>query len=499
MHADVVIVGAGLAGLSTALALDGRSVLLVNDTAPASEVASAWAQGGVAAALAPDDTPALHEADTLAASAGLADPATVHALAEEAPDVVALLARLGVPFDRDGDGALSLGLEAAHSRRRIAHASDRTGAAIVRALLGVVATRPEIRLVTGWRALDLIVRDDGRVGGVVFADATGHTEAVTAGAVVLASGGYGGLYARTTTPRATLGAGIVMAARAGATLVDLEFVQFHPTALRVDADPLPLVSEAVRGEGAQLIDAHANRFVDELAPRDVVARAIAAVEAAGGVVALDARTALGTSFAQHFPGIAADCAAHGIDPATMPIPVTPAAHYTIGGIATDARGRSSVPGLWACGEVAATGLHGANRLASNSLMEAAVFGARVARDIAGSRALRALGTIAEPLDVVFSADLATELAPLRGAMSAYAGVVRDAAGLNALVAICDGLERAAEDPRVRDAVALARFVAHAALARRESRGAHVRRDFPATDPRFAARAFVGAAELAHIS
>jgi len=499
MHADVVIVGAGLAGLSTALALDGRSVLLVNDTAPASDVASAWAQGGVAAALAPDDTPALHEADTLAAAAGLADPATVHALAEEAPDVVALLARLGVPFDRDGDGALALGLEAAHSRRRIAHAADRTGAAIVRALLAVVARRPEVRLVTGWRALDLIVRDDGRARGVVFADAQGRTHAVTAGAVVLASGGYGGIYARTTTPRATLGAGIVMAARAGATLADLEFVQFHPTALRVDADPLPLVSEAVRGEGARLIDADGNRFVDELAPRDVVARAIAAVEAAGGSVALDARAALGSSFARRFPGIAASCAAHGIDPATMPIPVTPAAHYTIGGIATDARGRSSVPGLWACGEVAATGLHGANRLASNSLMEAAVFGARVARDISGTRARRALHSVAVVPDVAFSENLAADLAPLRVAMSAYAGVVRDAAGLNDLLAVCEGLEPVVRDQRARDAVALARFVAHAALVRRESRGAHARRDFPTADARFAARTFVRAAELARIS
>ena len=499
MHVDVVIVGAGLAGLSTALALDGRSVLLVNDTAPASEVASAWAQGGVAAALAPDDTPALHEADTLAAAGGIADPATVHALAAEAPDVVALLARLGVPFDRDGDGALALGLEAAHSRRRIAHASDRTGAAIVRALLAVVATRPEIRLVTGWRALDLVVRDDGRAGGVVFADAHGRTQAVTASAIVLASGGYGGLYARTTTPRATLGAGIVMAARAGATLADLEFVQFHPTALRIDADPLPLISEAVRGEGATLIDEAGNRFVDELAARDIVARAIAAIEGFGGAVSLDARAALGTGFAQHFPGIAADCARSGIDPATMPIPVTPAAHYTIGGVATDARGRTTVAGLWACGEVAATGLHGANRLASNSLMEAAVFGARVARDIAGTRPVRGLSRVVAVPDVAFCADIAPALAPLRSAMSAGAGVVRDAAGLHRLLASCDRFDATARDPRVRDAIALARFVARAALARRESRGAHFRRDFPASEARFAARTFVGAAELARSS
>lgn len=500
MHANVVIVGAGLAGLSTALELDGRSILLVNDTAPASEVASAWAQGGVAAAISPDDAPALHEADTLAAGGGIADPATVHALAEEAPHAVALLERFGVPFDRGADGSLSLGLEGAHSRRRIVHASDRTGAAIVRALLAGVAARPNIRLVTGWRALDLIVRDDGRVCGVVFADAAGRTQAVTAGAVVLASGGFGGLYARATTPRAALGAGIAMAARAGATLADLEFVQFHPTALNVCTDPLPLVSEAVRGEGARLVDADGNRFVEELAPRDVVARAIATIEAAGGAVALDAR-AIGERFTTRFPGIFGTCAAYGVDPRSMLIPVTPAAHYTIGGIATGERGRTSVAGLWACGEVAATGLHGANRLASNSLMEAAVFGTRVARDIAGTPA-DAAGSPAgfRPVPgIAFASDLARELAPLRAALSAHAGVVRDAQGLAHLLATCERLDAETFDPRVHDAIAVARLVAQAALARRESRGAHFRRDYPASDARFAARTFVASPPLAGIS
>jgi L-aspartate oxidase len=239
--------------------------------------------------------------------------------------------------------------------------------------------------------------------------------------------------------------------------------------------------------------------VDELAARDIVARAIAAIEGFGGAVSLDARAALGTGFAQHFPGIAADCARSGIDPATMPIPVTPAAHYTIGGVATDARGRTTVAGLWACGEVAATGLHGANRLASNSLMEAAVFGARVARDIAGTRPVRGLSRVVAVPDVAFCADIAPALAPLRSAMSAGAGVVRDAAGLHRLLASCDRFDATARDPRVRDAIALARFVARAALARRESRGAHFRRDFPASEARFAARTFVGAAELARSS
>jgi len=499
MRVDVAIVGAGLAGLSTALALDGRSVLLINDTAPESEVASAWAQGGVAAALAADDAPALHEADTLAAAAGIADGATVHALVEEAPGAIALLEAFGVAFDRDGDGCFALGLEAAHSRRRIAHAADRTGAAIVRALLDAASKRENIGLLTGRRVLDLIRRDDGHVCGLTLADSTGRVQTVSAPAVVLASGGFGGLYARTTTPGATLGAGIAMAGRAGATLADLEFVQFHPTALDIEADPLPLVSEAVRGEGALLIDSHGKRFVDELAPRDIVARALAAREAQGERTRLDARH-LGARFATRFPAIFADCLRHGVDPRSVPIPVRPAAHFTIGGIATNDRGRTSVAGLWACGEVAATGLHGANRLASNSLIEAAVFGTRTARDITGTALSgRALAGLHSLPSVDFNGDLAYELAPLRAAMSAYAGVVRDAAGLSTLLAFCEPFERSARDPRLRDAVLVARLVAQAALTRRESRGAHFRRDYPDRDVRFGARAFVESPAMARIS
>jgi L-aspartate oxidase len=490
MRADVLIIGSGLAGLACALALDvRRTAILVNDTQPASDVASAWAQGGVAAALAADDAPALHAADTLAAAGGIADRATVDALAADAPQAIALLESFGVPFDRDADGELALGLEAAHSRRRIAHAADHTGASIVAALLAAVARRPNVTLVTGLRAFDLISRDDGSVGGARFVNADGGVIECGAAATVVASGGYGGLFARTTTPAATLGAGIAMAARAGATLADLEFVQFHPTALAGGGDPLPLVSEAVRGEGAVLIDEHGQRFVDELLPRDVVARAIFAVEERGGSAALDAR-ALGARFARRFPTIDARARALGIDAATMPLPVTPAAHYTIGGIATGATGRTDVAGLWACGEVAATGLHGANRLASNSLMEALVFGTRVAGDI-GATALprRSIGSVRPPQTIVLADDLAAVLRPLREAMSAFVGVVRDARGLNRALAACDALAASTADPRALDAADVARRVIEAALARRESRGAHYRRDFPATDPRQAVRSF----------
>jgi L-aspartate oxidase len=497
MRADIVIVGAGAAGLACALGIEHRSVLIVNDTAPASEVASAWAQGGLAAAVAPDDAPAFHAADTLAAAAGIADATTVRELALAAPGALAMLERYGVLFDRDDEGALDLGLEAAHSHRRIAHAADHTGATIVRALLGALAQRANVRLVTGLHALDLLRRDDGAVCGVRFADAQGRVVDAAAGAVVLASGGFGGLFAKTTTPLATLGAGIAIAARAGATLADLEFVQFHPTALVCGTDPMPLISEAVRGEGATLIDERGERFVDELAARDVVARAIAEVEARGGNVRLDARSALGA----RFPTIFARARAAGIDPGVTPLPVTAAAHYTIGGIATDARGRTDVAGLWACGEVSATGLHGANRLASNSLMEALVFGTRVARELDAVAFPRAgIGAIETPSPVFFEDDLGRVLRPLRDAMSTGLGVVRDAPGMHAVFATAQSVERSSPDPRVADAVAVARAVTHAALARCESRGAHARRDFPESDPRQAARSFMPAdAALARIS
>ena len=497
MQTDVLIIGAGLAGLACALGCGG-SVVIVNDTDPARDVASAWAQGGLAAALGRDDAPALHASDTLAAAAGIADPRIVNDLTADAPAAIALLERFGVPFDRREDGSFALGLEAAHSRRRIVHAADHTGATIVRSLLDVVATRANITLALGLRSTDLAIADDGRVVGASFLDAAGRRVEIGARAVVLASGGYGALYARSTTPPATLGAGIAMARRAGATLSDLEFVQFHPTALASGADPMPLVSEAVRGEGALLVDEDGKRFVDELAARDIVSRAIFALEETGGHAFLDARIALGNSFEKHFPTIFARCAAVGIDPARQPIPVTPAAHYTIGGVVTDARARTDVPGLWACGEVAATGLHGANRLASNSLMEALIFGTRAARDVGGAPLGRRRAPVGRsstsPSPLV--ADLAAALLPLRRAMSAHVGVVRDENGLNRALDICDELAQSEEaaDPRVRDAVDVSRAVAAAALLRRESRGTHFRRDFAGTDAVGVGRSFVSEAD-----
>jgi L-aspartate oxidase len=496
MHADVLIIGAGLAGLACALECRG-SVVLVNDTRPALDVASAWAQGGLAAALGADDTPAMHAFDTLAAAAGIADTTVVQELTADAPSAIALLERLGVPFDRREDGSLALGLEAAHSRRRIVHAADHTGTTIVRSLLDVVGRRANITLTTGLRSIDLLQEDDGRVAGATFVDAAGSCVRITARAVVLASGGYGGIYANTTTPAATTGAGMILARRAGATLADLEFVQFHPTALASGADPLPLVSEAVRGEGAILVDGQGARFVDELAARDIVSRAIFALEERGGRAYLDARRAIGTAFATRFPTIHARCAAVGIDPAEHPIPVTAAAHYTIGGVVTDTFGRTDVRGLWACGEVAATGLHGANRLASNSLMEALIFGTRAARDIMGilAPARRRVAALARPLPAIeLVADLAGALRPLRRTMSSLVGVVRDERGLNAAIDTCDRLAAMADsaDPRVRDAVDVGRAVASAALLRRESRGTHFRRDFAHSDPRLSNRSFVTA-------
>ena len=493
MKTDILVIGAGLAGLACALETTAQ-VIVVNDTLPARDAASAWAQGGLAAALGPDDAPALHASDTLAAAAGIADARIVHELVAEAPAAIALLERLGVPFDRCEDGSLALGLEAAHSRRRIVHAADHTGSTIVRRLFDVVAGRPTIRLVTGLRAVDLLLLDDGRVGGASFIDAAGHRTSITASAVVLACGGYGGLFAKTTTPPATLGAGIALARRAGAALADLEFVQFHPTALAGDADPMALISEAVRGEGATLVDDGGARFVDELAARDVVSRAIFALEQRGGHAFLDARATLGTTFAERFPTIAARCLAAGIDPLSGRIPVTPAAHYTIGGVATDSRGRTDVAGLWACGEVAATGLHGANRLASNSLMEALIFGARAARDIHGTLPVRRRflrRPLHEPsIDVV--PDLRAALLPLRRVMSELVGVVRDEAGLNAALDRCTEFAAldVASDPRVRAAVEVAQAVAYAALARRESRGSHYRADWTQSDARLGQRSFV---------
>jgi L-aspartate oxidase len=476
-----VIIGGGLAGLMTALRLAPQPVILLAKTPIAQGAASAWAQGGVAAAVGEDDDPVLHAADTLAAGDGLSDPVVAARIAAAAPDAIARLERFGVAFDRDAQGRFALGLEAAHGRRRIVHVTgDGTGAAIMRALVAAVAATPSITVIEGLEARRLLVDDRG-VAGVLAAGPWSACLLATR-CVVLATGGLGGLYAQTTNPLGAIGQGIALAARAGAVLADMEFVQFHPTALAVGLDPMPLVSEAVRGEGAVLVDETGSRFMAglgraELEPRDVVSRAVAAHIVAGHHTFLDARKALGADFTRHFPGITARCRAAGIDPAIQPIPVRPAAHYHMGGIAVDSAGRSTVDGLWACGEVAASGLHGANRLASNSLLEAVVMAGFVADSIAGTKA----GPLPTPRPVALPA--APDAGPLRALASETLSVVRERTGLEAAVAHLQPL--AFRGGAAADAALVALLVATAALAREESRGGHWRADFPHPSPAWA--------------
>src|SRR5580704_3259153 len=389
---DVVIVGGGLAGLFCALKLAPRPVTLISAAPLGEGASSAWAQGGIAAAVADGDSAEAHAADTVAVGGGIVDEEIALGLAREAGARIHDLLHYGVPFDRDLEGKLAVGREAAHSARRIVHVrGDMAGKAIMSALIEAVRATPSIRVIEGFAA-EALLTDDGAVTGLQIrkvGDATAKSLAIASRAVVLATGGIGHLYAVTTNPAEASGLGLAIAARAGAVIADPEFVQFHPTAIMVGRDPAPLATEALRGEGATLINDSGQRFMlarhplAELAPRDIVARGVFAEIAAGRGAFLDARQALGTRFAEKFPTVHASCLAAGIDPATQPIPVAPAAHYHMGGIAADAHGRTSLGRLWAGGEVSSTGAHGANRLASNSLLEAVVYAGRIAQDIAG--------------------------------------------------------------------------------------------------------------------
>ncbi|HEV7368186.1 L-aspartate oxidase [Arenibaculum sp.] len=503
-EAGAIVLGSGLAGLTAALALASvptpAPVLVLTKTAGLAGGSSLWAQGGVAAALGPGDGPADHAADTVAAGAGLVDAAAAGLLAEEGAARVRDLLASGAPFDRAADGAPLLGREAAHGRARIVHAGgDATGRLLVGDLVRRLASAPSVRVGTEAFAADLVVRD-GRVCGVLAFHRRGGWIFHRCGRVVLATGGIGAAWLRTTNPPEATGDGLAMAARAGAVLADPEFVQFHPTALAAGGTSarMPLLTEALRGAGAVLVDGAGRRFMPdehpdaELAPRDVVARAVWRRVAAGEPVLLDMRAVL-AGRPDGFPTVRAVCAEAGFDPAREPVPVAPAAHYHMGGVATDDLGRSSVAGLWACGEVASTGVHGANRLASNSLLEALVFGARVAADVAG-RALPAPPPVAVPAvpavpDEALSADLA---AGLRTTLYEGAGLVRDADGLGcaldriardeaALAAApggASGYEAVRRWGEARNLLLVGRLVARAALDRQESRGAHFRRDFP---------------------
>lgn len=490
--ARVVVVGSGIAGLVAAIrAARSHDVVLVTK-AELAESNTRYAQGGIAAALFADDSVEAHIADTLRAGAGLGVPEAVEALCSDAPERIRELIALGVEFDRAGDG-LARGLEAAHSSARVLHAGgDATGAEIERALVAAVRSSA-VSIVERAFLLDIVVRD-GAAAGVLVRTEQDAVREISADAVILATGGFGQLYQHTTNPAVATGDGVAAAWRAGAAVADLEFVQFHPTALAIPGSFL--VSEAVRGEGAVLRNARGERFmVDvhpdaELAPRDVVARGIAIEMAAQGgtPVVLDA-TALGAEFlARRFPTIEAACRAAGMDWSREPVPVTPAAHYAMGGVATDTAGRTTVPGLFAIGEVACTGAHGANRLASNSLLEGLVFAHRAVAAIgqAGDGA-PSWSTGASAVTVETTSDIAEHAEPtlhfarerLRRLMWETAGVHRDRAGLTSAAAeLAATIEPAPGEDR--DLLQVARLVVAAALAREESRGAHFRSDFPLT-------------------
>ncbi|TPK95310.1 MULTISPECIES: L-aspartate oxidase [unclassified Mesorhizobium] len=476
-HGRPIIIGGGIAGLMTALHLAPEPVVLISKALLGDEASSTLAQGGLAASLGSDDCPDLHLADTLGAGDGLCDETAARRVVEAAPRAIEHLARLGVAFDRAPDGTLLLGLEAAHSRRRIVHAGgDATGRELVRALAAAARRTPSITILEGVEVRHLFA-EDGEIAGVL---AVGNGDAMTLSTnrVVLATGGIGGLFNHTTNPLGSFGQGLALAARAGAEFADLEFAQFHPTALDGPRRPMPLVSEAVRGEGAILVDDRGRRFLadtpgGELAPRDVVARGVWRELGAGHRVFLDASRCLGPRFAVHFPAIASLCREAGIDPALQPIPVRPAAHYHMGGVAVCADGHSSVRGLWACGEVARTGLHGANRLASNSLIEAVVSAAWVAASVAASSP--GMPRRLKPAIVPPQAD-GSRIRPI---VSHALGIERDGETLRnaarALAPIVAGRD-AASDPAL-----VALMITIAALRREESRGSHFRTDFPRRD------------------
>jgi len=480
-----LVVGSGIAGLHTAWRASQHGDVLLLTKRSLFDSATAYAQGGIAAALGAGDSPTLHRRDTLAAGAALCDAAAVEVLVEEGPARVRELQTAGAEFDLDPSGELKLGREAAHSTNRIVHAhGDQTGAEVARTLIERVRASARIRVLERARVLDLIVTRGAAAG--VRASIAGKAVEIIADATVFATGGCGQVFRYTTNPMVATGDGYAIAHRADVTLADMEFVQFHPTALDTPENPLALISEAVRGEGAILVNEKGVRFMvkehrdAELAPRDVVSRAIYRQQKTSRVY-LDARE-LGRGFAKRFPGIFALCGARGIDPRKDLIPVTPAAHYMMGGIVTDLIGHSSMPRLYAVGEVARTGVHGANRLASNSLLEGLVFAERVARDLANVAPLKTEPKTKHwqvpPLTDRGAAHVAAER--IRALMWTHVAITRTAKGLRTALAELVDIEQRlpAGATEELNLVQTARLITEAALLRKESRGGHYRSDFP---------------------
>ncbi len=502
VHRDFVIVGSGIAGLRAALALADAGRVLILTKAEPLDSNTGYAQGGIAVALGDDDSPALHAADTLAAGDGLCDEAAVRVLVDEGPRYARELIDWGTRFDLDAQGRPALGREAAHSVRRVLHARDATGREIARALWARVSGMPSIEVQAEHRVTGLVV-EDGRCTGVHVLAEDGATATVAARATLLATGGAGQVFQETTNPAVATGDGVALAYRAGVRVTDLEFVQFHPTALNLAGAPRFLISEALRGEGARLVNDRGEAFMTrydpagDLAPRDVVARGIVReAQESGGPVFLTLAH-LDPAFVRgRFPTIAEACARLGLDLARDRIPVGPAAHYMMGGVETDAWGRTSLPGLFAAGEVACTGVHGANRLASNSLLEGLVFGARAGeamRESAPPAELRASEPVVIDEAPEAAGPSALDADTVRSLMWKAVGLFRDRSSLDEAVARLDagfsafraalaaGTVRDAADWRLGSLVTVGRLVARAARRREESRGGHFRTDFPARD------------------
>lgn len=492
---EVIIVGAGLAGLFTALKLAPLPTTIIAAKSLGKGTSSHWAQGGIAAAIGEGDKPETHAEDTINVGAGLVDENIAHLVTKEANDRIEDLLKFGVPFDKDLEGKLQLSKEAAHSTRRIVRVEgDRAGAAIMSALIETVKNTPSIRILEQVEVHKLAVEANSINGVYIWPSAakgTGEGSLLKGKRVILATGGCGHLFSKTTNPNMARGEGIAMAAQIGAVISDPEFIQFHPTAIDADLDPAPLATEALRGEGAHLVNKKGERFMAdihesaELAPRDIVARAVDRELKSGRGAYLDCVNTIGSAMKDHFPTVIQKCKEAGIDPLVEPIPIAPAAHFQMGGIVTDANGRSTIDGLWACGEVASTGLHGGNRLASNSLLEAVVFANRIAEDIHNEASRRPQETTSitlndeQKISPKLNKKLSKSIKTLREMMFQNVGVERDEKDLTEAKKILKDLEPdLQESEKTKNMCLTAKFILTGAINRLESRGSHYRTDKP---------------------